>query len=918
MKTPSEPSKSDNLGVSQEAVAVTDVSTEGSPPPLPEPVVEPAHASTRRALEYIGAGLSVIPLRVDLSKAPVCLWAAFQNRTATGDEAEKLFPGKAIGIVGGRISGNLEVLDFDYPGAFAEWSSFCQDHGISDLVDTLPRVQTPRDPQCFHVYYRCQQAVDGPQVLARLQTPYTDKWGDKHDVKIETRGEGSYVVAPGSPDETHREGKPYVLASGDLLNIPVITAEQRKELLDFARLLNEVPDIATSKTDLAAGRTGQGLKPGDDFNQRGEVLPLLLAEGWQLAKESHPYMLLTRPGKAIRAGYSASYHTQWRIFTCFTSSTAFEQRSYDPFGVYARVKHGADFAAATRELGEQGYGDQTQRNGNSGGGSGQSLARSMGEVNGLSDTDRQVIIETNNRELKEKSSKALEALVKANDPEHVFVFGGMLTRIQKDEHNIQCTAPLSVPMLRYHLERSAKWISTSSMPKKDGKLRKIVRTVAPPKEVVEDLLAFEEWDGVPVLRGISSAPLVAEDGTIMTTPGFNRAAGIYYAPESSRPIPDITPNEANIRWANEIIFNQMIADFPFVDDASKAHAVALLLMPFVRLLIKGQTPIHLIQAPTSGTGKTLLCEALLSPFYPGKLPALGEPLREEDFKKELTSHLKNLPSHTLIDNMKLCLTSGTLAKAVTLPFHRDRLLGGNNMTNIPVNCAWIITANNPMMDKDMARRMVSIELDAMAENPADSNRRFQVPNLEEWLPGQSHNITAACLILINSWLKAGRPEWTGEPMGSFESWSRIMGGILTTIGIAGFLENLSSVRDKTDPEQEMWRAFVQRWYNTEGYRPEAGTADLYPMAVEDDMLIPLMKSDSVQGQKTKLGEVLRSKLGTVIRVDEMEPGSPDTIARSVNVRIVKVKDAKRLARYGLVEVVRDSELANQPQRDVYV
>ena len=45
----------------------------------------------------------------------------------------------------------------------------------------------------------------------------------------------------------------------------------------------------------------------------------------------------------------------------------------------------------------------------------------------------------------------------------------------------------------------------------------------------------------------------------------------------------------------------------------KAHAIALMFLPFVRDSITSPTPLHLIHKPTVGTGSTLLATACLTP-----------------------------------------------------------------------------------------------------------------------------------------------------------------------------------------------------------------------------------------------------------------------------------------------------------------
>jgi len=43
-----------------------------------------------------------------------------------------------------------------------------------------------------------------------------------------------------------------------------------------------------------------------------------------------------------------------------------------------------------------------------------------------------------------------------------------------------------------------------------------------------------------------------------------------------------------------------------VRDSDRAHAMAAILLPFMERMIEGLSPIHLIEAPTQGSGKGLL------------------------------------------------------------------------------------------------------------------------------------------------------------------------------------------------------------------------------------------------------------------------------------------------------------------------
>jgi hypothetical protein len=65
--------------------------------------------------------------------------------------------------------------------------------------------------------------------------------------------------------------------------------------------------------------------------------------------------------------------------------------------------------------------------------------------------------------------------------------------------------------------------------------------------------------------------------------------------------------------------------------------------------------------------------------------------------------------------------------------------------------------------------------------------------------------------MIRAWIDAGRPAWSGHPLGSFEAWSRIAGGILETCGVTGFMENYAELFETSNADGEAWRRLVHLW-----------------------------------------------------------------------------------------------------------
>ena len=206
------------------------------------------------AKKYYDDGFALIPLTCDGRRRPRLSWR--DNRVYRwGEIAGYFFLPSGIALLCGTRSGNLEVLDFDDPTAFPAWQQ-----QTSFLTAPLPTIQTPSGG--FHVYYRCKE-IRGNTVLARETSGH---------IRIETRGEGGLIVAPGSPPATHPDNKPYTLISGNPFRPPVISSPQRETLWAVARQFNQYVEPKKPERKRPNRRPAVGLtdRPGDLFNQQAE------------------------------------------------------------------------------------------------------------------------------------------------------------------------------------------------------------------------------------------------------------------------------------------------------------------------------------------------------------------------------------------------------------------------------------------------------------------------------------------------------------------------------------------------------------------------------------------------------------------------------------------------------------------------
>ena len=201
---------------------------------------------------------------------------------------------------------------------------------------------------------------------------------------------------------------------------------------------------------------------------------------------------------------------------------------------------------------------------------------------------------------------------------------------------------------------------------------------------------------------------------------------------------------------------------------------------------------------------------------------------DEEWRKRVTAKLRQVPSILLIDNLRNKLDSSAVAAALTAPFWEDRILGASEMARLPIRCVWIATGNNPEFSNEMARRLVRIRLDAHVERPWQRGS-FRHPDLMTWVRANRARLVAACLTLCQAWIAAGRPRGQ-KTIGSYENWAGIIGGILETAGIEGFLGNLDEMMAASDAEGSAWAAFVAGWWFRYG-TAEVKAGDLYDIAV---------------------------------------------------------------------------------------
>lgn len=491
--------------------------------------------------------------------------------------------------------------------------------------------------------------------------------------------------------------------------------------------------------------------------------------------------------------------------------------------------------------------------------------------------DRLPEINVTGRYMRDITTEAVAALKQHNgiNPD-LFVYGSSLIRLDKINSKIE---PLNLASCRGVLDRRANFYKVS---------QDLPVPTRPPEDVVKDILSLPASElSLPALKGVSKIPVFLPDGRLLCESGYDADSGLYLNLQGLNNL----RNDMTLNEVISLIKGDLFVDFPFVDDSSLAHTISALALPFVRHLIDGATPLHLIEACLRGTGKGLIAETMSLVWTGGTAEPMAFPKSEEEAEKRIMSTLMSGACGILIDNVYK-LNSPALCVALTTQKYQGRILGRSEMRSIPNNAVWIATGNNIELSDEIVRRSVSIRLDSNTARPEERNN-FRHPNLVQWVRKNRSHIVSACLSIVQKWVSADMPKGSAT-LGRFESWAGIMDGILAVAGVPGFLKDRDRLHSQNDQESTEWSAVVNMWYSRHGER--AITAkDVLIILVKSELLLDVWAGRSELAGQQRLGHSLSTKRDRVFKSDvsgvsgiKIESAGQDSRTRNSAYRLIPI------------------------------
>lgn len=303
------------------------------------------------------------------------------------------------------------------------------------------------------------------------------------------------------------------------------------------------------------------------------------------------------------------------------------------------------------------------------------------------------------------------------------------------------------------------------------------------------------------------------------------------------------------------LWREVLCDVPFKDDNALFSYVAMLLTIYMRPKIQAPVPAFMLRATQERTGKTkLVTEFLAKILYGRDVAALAFGDDDAELDKRLAARNFSCHTVTFFDNIRGKIDSPVLCAYLTSPSYSARILGQSKNVEFHVKAVTVLTANNPSMTGEVAKRLIQIPLESKVDHPefrTDFRHNPLGPYLESMRPKLLGSLQAIA-------------EMTGPAfvMGGYEEWGRIVGGAMAGAGMALSQETFSEMTADADDYTSDIRALITSWSENFGSQPL--TVDQVLSQVKGLGIMPrVLDAQTERAQSIRMGFALKDIQGRV-------------------------------------------------------
>lgn len=337
-----------------------------------------------------------------------------------------------------------------------------------------------------------------------------------------------------------------------------------------------------------------------------------------------------------------------------------------------------------------------------------------------------------------------------------------------------------------------------------------------PMEVANQLRSVSRMKlGVPnlrVLKSVTHTPIIRADGSIFAVPDYDPRTRMLYLPDEVLDIPEIGDVDYAAVTAAAALLSSIVEEFPFVTETHRANWFGALFTPLMRSLLPPPYPAFVMDAPSPGSGKSLL-EKIIRGVHGGVFRS-GWPGEEAEVGKSILSTLITTTSPVItFDNVRGRINSPIFEGLLTSDTYSHRQLGSTKNVATPNDRLWIITANNAEIGGDLARRFYWVTIDPGMPRPFERTR-FKL-DLNTWIPANRGRILHAMLTIIRGWVLEQRPAAPSRRSDSCAVWDAGMNDLLSWAGISEEFGKAEERHQDSDDDRE-WLTFLSEVHRVMG------------------------------------------------------------------------------------------------------
>jgi Bifunctional DNA primase/polymerase, N-terminal len=784
------------------------------------------------ALEYIARGWSPIPIPHKRKKPAGEEWPGWR---ITKDIAHQRFNGgpQNIGVLMGEASGGLADVDLDTTEAVRAAPYF------------LPRTLCFGRPSKLRSHWLYQSGLWQTEDKAAIQFKFaTGKGKDRKEqmileLRIGGGGKGAQTVFPGSAHET---GEP--IAWDEPSEITQADGEDLKQRCARAASAALLAGHFPSK----GARHDAGLTLGGFLARCGVSRPdtELFAEAVTIAS-GQPREKVKDVRKAASEAWDESNRSDGKARGFPLLAKTFGDDVAKHVAKWLGYQGGWGEARAGKPGNIEGDFARESSGGNP------VIKIAPGELPRLVD-ETEAAIMTANRGLYKREGQIVRVaeieVIGADEKKAT-----ALAIVEQTEHAILEDASASATYLRFN-KKEEVWVRTD-----------------PPMTVIKVLQGRMTRLRFPPLMGIVSAPLILTNGRVIDNPGYDARTGLYFDPlgTSFPPIPK-KPTQEDAQEALNLL-DDLLQEFPFTNDASKAVALSGLLTAVLRRAIDFAF-MHTITAPAFGSGKSYLVDLFCMLATGRCAPVVSPGKTPEEFEKRLDSALLKGFGVIAIDNMNGILEGDKLAQILSQAAVEVRLFG--TQRNLTVAPASLVTATgiNLRVVDDLRRRTLLCSLDAKEERP--ELRTFKTDPLG-MIKAERGRYVAAALTIIRGFMAAGSPR-NADPINGYAQYCAMIRDPLIWLSCADPCATMEEIR-KQDSHLAATHQVAAQWLAAFGEQ-EKSAAEIVDLvntrrhtSNDDPLVYPEFRaalSEIVKGKgldAKSLGYWLRAVSGQIITLD---------------------------------------------------